>query len=171
MAIADVLAVATLLAVASIGLPVLLALLTLCAPETVERATQRVATAPWGSLATGLAVFISTMLVAVVMGRILAGPGRLLGVIVLLASASVGTIGAAGLARFLGSAWRGQARLPARMPEAFLGGVLLEFAAAVPIVGWLVALPAFLLISLGAGAHALRRPRIVQTTAACQPQV
>ena len=154
MALADVLAILGALAVLGVAVPSLLTLVSLCLPRAVADAAASAGSRPLRSLAGGLLVAVLAALAGGA-GRALGGPGALLGAFVLLGALSVTAVGLAGIVRHIAGAYRHEAGKPLPFGELFASAAILEFAAAVPVVGWFVVLPAALLIALGSGASAL----------------
>ena len=159
MTMADVLAVVVALIVVGVGFPALLVLVTLSFPGAVERAEAHAGARPVRALARGVFALVCLVTAAALLGNVLAGPGRLLGAVLLLGGLSVSMVGAAGLARHMAAAYRGLtgSRLP--LPDLVAGAVLIELATVVPLVGWFVVLPVTFLIMLGSGCGALLRRR------------
>jgi hypothetical protein len=122
-------------------------------PQKVEFARQTAQNSPWENLLKGILVLIPGIIGVIMLGA--AGPGKLLGSILVLAVLSIGAIGTAGLGHLAG---RSMHRMSEGMPEypAFVRGcAFLVTASMLPILGWLVFAPVVLLIGLGSGARAI----------------
>ncbi len=125
-------------------------------PAAVERARVRLEQTPWqcfwlGGVVTALIVIPTTLLIALPIG-----PAQLLGWVGVAASLSVASLGASGLAAVMARRLQSESRLsPA---AAFVrAAVVLELAAALPFVGWVVVVPVAIVVSLGATVFALLR--------------
>jgi hypothetical protein len=161
MSIADVLAALAALAIAGAGFPALVTLVHLILPACTVNSADRLRVGPLRSIACGTAVAVGALLAATALGNALAGPGKLLGAMLLLGTLAVAAVGAAGLATVVARAAAGAASGRPSVRGVIHGAVLLELACALPIVGWFVVAPAAFLASLGAGTLALhsRVPR------------
>lgn len=169
MTLADVLAVATGLAIIGTGFASLTLVLALLVPRRIERAGERIEEKPAGMCARGVALFLLVLLTA---GALLKAPGaplHLLAIALIVSGLTLAAFGGAGLAARLGrrlSAARGNG---SSLSDVLRGAFLLEGAALLPIVGWFVVAPIAFFASLGAGASSLRRPRAAAAVPA--PQV
>jgi len=119
-------------------------------PALTGRAAERFAASPGRVLLVGLAFSLPWMIVALVLlSR--GGPIGLLGGIMAAAWLLTGLLGGAGIAEHVGrrgesqTTWRSTAR----------GGLLIALTWALPIIGWLVVLPAT--IAAGVGCALLAR--------------
>lgn len=160
----DMIAIFGVLLIIGLGFPALLFLVWLTFPTTVDRAQQRIAQTPWRCFWLGVGIALAiTMPILVLLN--LPGAGQLLGSLLLLLSLTSATIGAAGIAAYLGERIgtrnQGATEQGATIPHRrFLSGATtLELAIAFPIIGWLIALPITLLLALGATTFALLRWR------------
>ena len=125
-------------------------------PTVVERARMRLEQTPWqcfwiGGVATAMIVIPTVILIALPIG-----PAKLAGWLGIATSLTVASVGAAGLAALMARRLQGESRLsPA---AAFVrAAVVLELAAALPVIGWLVVVPVAIVVSLGATVFALLR--------------
>lgn len=152
---ADVFAVfGTLLAI-GIAFPGLLTAWWLLFPGRVERARLQIERHPWRCFWLGL---LALALLLVPLGALLAIPNGLIRLIGWSAAAlivALSAIGGAGIAAAMGA--RLAARAGGLSPAgAFVrGAVALELAAAFPLLGWFLVIPATLITALGATALAL----------------
>jgi hypothetical protein len=173
MILADVLAVLVALALLGAGFPALLVLLSLLLPEAVERAREQIASRPVRAFGRGLLTLLGLVIVASILKKGV-GVGQLLAFATLLVGLTTAMVGGAGLASHLAARYRGQTGSVMPPNEVFAGGLLLELASVVPLVGWFVLLPVSLVTMLGAGAAALlgraRRPEPVAQPVAFSTQ-
>jgi hypothetical protein len=155
MTIADVVGVLAALALAGTGLPALVALLHLLAPEVTERSSERLASHPVRSFATGLLSAIAILVVASISGNALAGPGKLLGVLALVLGFSAAGIGWAGFSLLIARRLAERSAREHSIPDVIAGALIVEFACAIPILGWLIVMPTIFLVALGAGVRSM----------------
>lgn len=157
MTLADVLAALAGLAIAGAGFASVSLILSLLTPNLVERAALRIAGRPGRSLATGSLFVLALLIVA---GSFLKVPLRLAhmaGIGAILSGLSLAVLGGVGMATALARRLQGPAAGFPGIREMLRGVFVLESAALLPIVGWFVVLPLGVLISLGAGFHAVLR--------------
>jgi len=164
MTIADVIATVAVLALIGVGFPSLLLLTVTLFPANVARASSRIATTPKSAIATGLLTLLGALIVASVASNALAGPGKLIGVVALLLTLALASLGAAGLADRVARRMNRELETEPSPCEVFGAAAILELAIALPVVGWFVVLPLAFASSLGAGVlvvisrSALRSP-------------
>jgi hypothetical protein len=166
MTLADVLAVLTGLAIAGAGFACFAMILATWAPGALERVGAR-AGRPGRALSIGLLLLLTTL--TVVGGLLKAGgPAPLLGVAIVVFDLALAALGGAGLAVRLAQRVRAHPSGALSTRDLLRGVFLLEGAALLPIVGWLLVFPFLLLVSLGAGASGLlgRGPRVGTVEAA-----
>jgi hypothetical protein len=169
MTLADVLAVATGLAIIGTGFASLTLVLALLVPRRVERAGERIEERPAGMCLRGVALFLLVLLSA---GALLKAPGapfHLLAIALIVTGLTLAAFGGAGLAARLGRRWGAARGGGGSLSDILRGALLLEGAALLPIVGWFVVAPIAFFASLGAGISSLRRPRAAAAVPA--PQV
>jgi hypothetical protein len=161
--IADVLAILAALAIAGAGFPSLLVLTRLLLPASVARSESGLTCKPVRLVAFGFGAAVLVIAAASVASNTLAGPGKLLGLVILLCGLALSVLGATGLAARLARAAWGNADQPPSVRDLIRAAVLLELACALPVAGWFVVLPIAICASLGAGVSAAlsRIPRPV----------
>lgn len=156
---ADMIGVSIVLVLFASAFPAYLTVLWRTWPGGVERARERLERTPGRSLALGVmlaALLAVPMVVLLVMPN---GVAQFLGYTLLALALAYAGIGAAGFAtRVGGVGLRGM----------LIGAAVVEFAMALPVIGWFVVTPLLLLASLGAGTFALLRwrPRAAVATPA-----
>ena len=151
MIMADVFAVfGTLLAV-GISLPGLLLTWHLLLPKFVDRAGQRLDLTPWRCFFVGTGLVLVSLLPLIILFNL---PGfQALGFAGVFSLLTITSLGAAGLASLMGQRLHGLNVSPAG--ATIRGAVVMELAAAFPLVGWFVFIPLTFLITLGAAVFAL----------------
>ena len=157
MTLADVLAALAGLAIAGAGFASVSLILSLLAPNAVERAARRIAGRPGRALATGTLLVLALLITAGTFLKVASTLARLAGIGAILFSLSLAVLGGAGMATALARRLRAPAAGAPSIRELLRGVFVLESAALLPIVGWFVVLPSAFLISLGAGVHAVLR--------------
>jgi hypothetical protein len=165
MTIADVLAVLAALGLAGTGLPALVSLLHLLVPGVTERSSDALSRHPIGSFALGFLAAIAILVVVTVSSNVLAGPGKLVGVLALASGFGAVVLGWTGLSILVGRRLAERTGRSHTVPDVLAGSILVEFACVIPILGWLFVLPIVLLMALGAGVRALL-PRARRTVVA-----
>ena len=152
----DIMAIFGTLLVLAIIFPGFLTACWLLLPAQVGRARQRVASSRARCFWVGLLLtFVSAVPMAILFALPLeAGP--IAGLLLLAAILTFASIGAAGLAAELGRRLQQQSDRDMSPAEGFLrAAVLLECAAAIPLIGWLVVIPLATITALGASWLAL----------------
>jgi len=157
MTLADVLAAVSGLALGGAGFASFTIVLKLLFPGTVDRAAAKASQRPGRSLVIGMAAFLLLFLGVTGMLKAPGGPKPLAAILLLLAGLTFAAVGGAGLAAGLGKRWRRNAE-GARLRDVAIGALLLEGAAALPLVGWFVLAPALLLVCLGTGLRTILIP-------------
>jgi amino acid transporter len=146
----------------------LLVVLDLLFSARTAQATERLSNAPWKCFWVGLVV--AGIGVATGLG-LLNAPGilKIAGVLILGGLVVLAALGSAGLARLV--AMRMTEREPYLKPlPAYLRGAgLLIAVGMMPVVGWFFAFPILLLLSVGAGVSALRKPQPIPAAQVWQP--
>ncbi|MEW6735918.1 MAG: hypothetical protein AB1489_31785 [Acidobacteriota bacterium] len=163
MTMADVLAVISGLIIVGLGIPALLALLTIFFPKAVAQASHQIGSKPLRIFFRGLITFILFFLVIVTLGKANFGLLKFFSLIVTLAGLSLAMLGGAGLANQLAARYRALNNEQHSLLDLFPSTVLIELAAVLPLIGWFVVLPITFLLMLGAGCNTvLRRTASVQ---------
>jgi hypothetical protein len=164
---ADVYAVFGTLLALGIVFPGLVTTPWLLFPATVERARARVERAPWRCFWTGVLTALVLFIPIAILLNLPFGGGRLIGFLLIFLALATSSIGAAGLAAKMGSRLAELSYGRISPAGAFIrGAIALELAAAFPVVGWFVVLPAALFTALGATTLALLRRRPLVAAAA-----
>lgn len=163
---ADITAVFGILVSLGIAFPGLLTAWWLLFPSTVERARLRVEQTPWACFWVGLVV---TFAVAVPVFGLMAlpfGPAKFLGWVLLAAALTLSSFGSAGISAHMGSQIS-RATSASPLGGFVRGAVVLELAAAFPVLGWVFIWPVMLVTAFGASAFALLKwmPRTATTRA------
>ena len=155
---ADVYAVFGTLLALGIAFPGLLVGFWLLFPAGVGRSQQRLERTPYRSLFFGLAAAIATALIVSLLSAVPVGLFKFLGALVALLALAIATMGAAGVTCSMAARLQDATGGATAAVGAFVRSALaLELAAAFPLVGWFVVIPACLVISYGAGLFALLR--------------
>lgn len=153
---ADVYAVFGTMLSLGIVFPGMLLALRILFPELVQRAETRIGQTPARSFGMGLVGLLIAAVPIAILIALPVGLTKVLGVLMILGSLAVASLGAAGVACVMGSRirdWTGNERGTMR---AFLFGALaLEMAAAFPFIGWFLFIPIIIVMSLGAALFAL----------------
>jgi hypothetical protein len=154
---ADILAIVLVLAALGLAYPALLTALRLIFFNKVEKTRANLEAHPWRCLWTGLGLGLLTGLPAFLLIAAPLGLFKFMGWSLVSLILAVATLGGAGLAQILeeraaalASGWK--PGLP-----GLRGAVLLELAAAFPLIGWFLFLPLTTLAGLGAAVPALFR--------------
>jgi hypothetical protein len=155
MTLADVFATVVVLAIAGVGFPSLVLLVTLLFPTRVTRAAEHAAARPGWVLGVGALALVTLLIFMSIVSNTLAGPGKLLSLLGVIASLAVSSIGFSGLSRRVARQMKTEPPDSASHSELFAAAALVELACALPLVGWLVVLPLVLLTSFGAGVLAV----------------
>ena len=152
---ADISAVFGILLALGIVFPGLLTAWRLLFPVMVERAQLRLELTPWHCFWLGGVLTAVLTVPVVVLLALPIGPAKLAGWVVIFATLSLASLGAAGLAARMAS--QVQRASPAQTPlGAFVRAALaLELAAAFPVIGWFVVIPLVSVTTLGATVFAL----------------
>lgn len=158
MIISDVYAVFGTLLALGIAFPGMLAAFWLLFPATVEKTELRIKFAPWKSFWLGIGAAIGIGLPVVVMFNLPLGGLQFLGFMILLLALGISTFGVAGIALLMGRRIHDYSDQGLSTTKSFvLGGIALALAAAFPIVGWFLVIPASLFISFGSSLFVLFR--------------
>jgi len=154
----DVYAVFGTLLALGIAFPGMLTAFWLLFPAIVERAEVRIESAPWKSFWLGLGSAIAIGVPVVVLFNLPLGGLQFLGFMILLLALGISTFGAAGIALLMGRRIHDHSDHGLSTTKSFvLGGIALALAAAFPIVGWFLVIPASLFISFGSSLFVLFR--------------
>jgi hypothetical protein len=164
---ADVLAIAVILTALGLAYPALIGALRLFFPERIERIHARLEARPvrcfWIGLGLGLLVGIPAALLAASP----AGFFKFIGWALISLSLGASALGAAALAQILDGRLLAAGRSPA--PSWMRGAVLIELAAAFPIIGWFLVFPISTLAAFGAALPVLLG-RMEKSTASAGPE-
>ncbi len=125
------------------------------APGFIERTSTVARTRPVASFSIGLFAMFAGVLAVAVLLNAAAGPARLFGVIGLALAVGFVLAGLAGVARQIGLSLTPEGSTPSAVVAR--GSVVLLFAAALPIVGWVLVAPLALIVGTGAACMSLRR--------------
>lgn len=123
-------------------------------PNLVRRAQTRLETTPWTTFWMGAATLVALTIPIIVLLALPFGPAKFIGWMTIGGALAFSSIGSAGLAALIG------ARLMPYGNFSELGGfvrgaVILEFAAFLPVIGWLFVWIPCLILALGATIFAL----------------
>lgn len=155
---ADVYAIFGTLLALGIAYPGMLTAWWLLFPALVDRASQRVAHSPWGSLGLGT---LTALVLSIPIGILLAlpfGPAKFVGGVLLIGTLTFASLGAAGVAAAMAQVLRSRSNGGPSQLGAFVRGALaLELAAAFPFLGWFFVIPLTVLVSLGSATFGLLR--------------
>lgn len=127
-------------------------------PTKVIASATRCGRNPLKSLLAGVVVTLLMMLATVLAGAV-PGPGQVLAFGIVSAYVVFSGVGVAGLATHMGQRLSSPADDRRPWAATVRGGVVLELAYVVPIVGWFVILPASVVMGAGAATLALMWPR------------
>lgn len=153
---ADVYAVFGTLIALGIAYPGLLAAWRLIFPEFVQKAQERMRMAGRGSLGLGVLVGLPAIGAAVLLISVPAPFVRFVGALLALTTLTLASMGASGLAGYMGAQLNRQSGGKISTSAAHLrGAVALELASIFPLIGWLIVLPIATLTCLGVGVYAL----------------
>ena len=164
---ADVSAIFGILLMLAIVFPGLMFTVWLLFPEKVSQAEVILRAARGRAFGVGLGSLAVVLLLSLILLNAAAGAGQFLGWLLIAAGLALASIGAAGLALLMGRQLSLVAGGSLGAVRAFLGGVVaLELAAAFPVIGWFLVIPAATLFGLGASVLALFRwsPRVQPAT-------
>lgn len=167
----DVYAVFGTLLALGIAFPGLIFTWWLLFPGPVSRAEARLTHTPGRAFFSGLLlVFLLTVVVVALVNLPLPG-ANFTAVALVVITLAVSAVGAAGLTHWMAQRLRERSNPGLSPAGGFLRAVVvLELAAAFPIIGWFLFIPLCLILSLGAAVLALmsRRPR---PAAAAEPRL
>jgi len=155
---ADVFAVFGILLMLGIVFPGMLTAGWLLFPAPVERARRRLAQTPWRCFWVGAVTAGMASLPALVLLALPLGPAKLLGSLLLFAELAFASLGAAGIAAEIGQRLHHQSNGGLSPASAFVrGAIILELAAAFPVIGWFIVIPIAVITAFGAAVFALIR--------------
>ncbi len=124
-------------------------------PETVARSADRCYKGLWSSFFAGLPITVVMFLMSAALFNVLGGAGRIAGIAVICIYLLQAHTGISGLATSIGR------RLASPIDEqrpwraTLRGGLVLELAYLLPVLGWFVILPASIIVGSGAANLAL----------------
>ena len=154
----DVMAIFGIFILTMLAFPAMMTCWWLLFPKLTERAQLRVAGTPWKTGFMGITGLIGTAIPAAILVSLPFGPAQFFGWLAVFIMITFSTIGAAGLAAHIGTRAAARAGRDATSVRSFvIGAGALELAAAFPILGWFILLPAIILFSLGASIFAVLR--------------
>ena len=154
----DVYAIFGTLLALGIAFPGMLTAFWLLFPAIVEKTETRIESAPWKSFWLGIGAAIGVGVPVVVLFNLPLGGLQFLGFMILLLALGISTFGAAGIALLMGRRIHKHSDQGLSTTKSFvLGGIALALAAAFPIVGWFLVIPASLFISFGSSLFVLFR--------------
>lgn len=155
---ADVSAIFGTILALGIVFPGLLTARWLLFPATVERARLRLDRTPWLCFFTGGVMAAVVLIPTVILIALPIGPAKFAGGSLVFATLAFASLGAAGLAARMGDRLLRRSNGNLSAMGAFVrGAVVLELAAAFPIVGWFIVIPLTIVTALGATVFALLR--------------
>ena len=111
---------------------------------------------PWKSLTAGLLLGMPLLLVSI---AFLVAPAPVLkavGFVLLLLISVIALVGAGSLARLLGERIQNQSQSPHSLNHIALGSFIIAGTAVLPLIGWLVFGPLFIIVALGSGMRSLK---------------
>jgi hypothetical protein len=153
---ADVYAVFGTLLALGVAFPGMLAAWWLIFPGMIERASLRLEHSPWKSLGMGMLLAFPLIVVIVILIASPFGVVKFAGATMLVGGLAFASLGASGLAWMMARRLAGHQSQALSPLAGFLRGALaLELAAAFPVIGWLLVIPAVILAGYGAATFAL----------------
>jgi hypothetical protein len=127
-------------------------------PANVQRASWRIEHTPWRCFITGSAALIFVMFPIGILVSLPGGPAKFLGWSLAVIVLALSSLGAAGLAGYMGEGMRKHTHPTSTPLNVFLrGAIALELAAAFPLIGWFIVIPITTIICLGATVFALTK--------------
>ncbi|HSH01255.1 MAG TPA: hypothetical protein VLL52_01965 [Anaerolineae bacterium] len=151
---ADVYAFIFFLIILLTTIPASLVLLNLFLPNVTERTAIRIQKSPFKSFTLGLPGTLAAFIAFITITRS-AGPLQLLAFLFLLTIMAIGTIGGAGMARFLGLKLSTITTNHSDLQNLIRGAITYELACLTPLVGWFVITPLLATTVLGAAAFGI----------------
>lgn len=152
---ADVYTVTFLVIGLLVSYPALLVALNLLLPQVTGRAAERVSAGPFKTFAVGTVLTAGMALLILATAEAGAGPVRALAWLTGLGALGLIAIGSAGMSRLLGERLVLWSEPASKLKNLLRGAVIYELAGIMPIVGWLLFLPAMVILSIGAATAAL----------------
>jgi hypothetical protein len=119
-------------------------------PHFVERCREKIRSTPFRVLLRGLLATVPYVVVAIAMLRTASPALKFSGATLLLLLVLVGLMGSAGLAAQTGVGLGVSPDQPACWRRVWRGGLVLGLTFILPLVGWLLILPATLVMGVGA---------------------
>jgi hypothetical protein len=166
MTMADIVAIASALLIIGLGFPALLMLITLIFPNAVGEISQQVGARPLRALGRGLLAFLLLTILITVTWHIPNGLFKLFSLSLLLGGFSLAMIGAAGLNNQLALRFGALIGNDRSVGNIICSALLIELAAALPLIGWFVIIPVVFLMMLGSGCQLLLPRRSSQAAGA-----
>jgi len=155
---ADITAIFGILIFLGISYPGLLFAWKLLLPKIVERGQVRLEATPWSCFWLGSGVAVVSAVSITILFALPFGPAELIGFSLLVLVLAFSTLGAAGLAGWMGDEILRRMDGNISTTGAFLrGAIAIELAAAFPLIGWFIFIPLSSITVLGASTFALLR--------------
>lgn len=151
---ADMIALFGSLLVLGITFPSLLATWWLLFPATVDRARLRLEQTPWRCFWFGGILLAGLTIPIVILLLLPYGPSKFIGWSLIVLALSISSLGAAGIASKMGERI-GQTSSAGPAASFLRGALLLELGVFFPVIGWFIAMPLLMVVSLGATGFAL----------------
>ncbi len=125
-------------------------------PNLVRRTSERVGMTPGRSFGLGLLAALLTALPVAILLNLGFPPANFLAALIVLGGLGLATTGAAGLAAWMAGRLGERSGGDSSSAASFLkAAIILELAAAFPVVGWFLVIPAVFMTAFGAGIFAL----------------
>jgi len=138
-----------------ISLPPLLVALNLLMPNVTQRVETRLSQTPGKSFFLGVPVTAAFLLWIAITSQINVGLVRATAFLVGFIGMGIGTVGAAGVSRFLGRRLSQFGRPNSELTSLVWGAAVYELACLFPIVGWFLFIPLVGITLMGAAVFAL----------------
>lgn len=138
-----------------ITLPALFVTLNLMMPRVTTDISVRLEQTPGKSFVLGVPVAVAFLLWILITSQINFGPVQATAVMAAILGMGLGTIGAAGMARFIGKRLKPISNQGSDLRDLVWGAVIYELACLVPIVGWFLFLPLVSVTVMGAAVFGL----------------
>ncbi len=138
-----------------ISLPPLLVALNLLMPNVTQRVETRLSQTPGKSFFLGVPVTAAFLLWIAITSQINVGLVRATAFLIGFIGMGIGTVGAAGVSRFLGRRLSQFGRPNSELTSLVWGAAVYELACLFPIVGWFLFIPLVGITLMGAAVFAL----------------
>jgi hypothetical protein len=140
-------------------------------PDFVDSCRERIRRAPFKPLLLGLGSTVPAAIIGVAMLRAPSPILKFAGATLLLLLILTGLMGSAGLAAQVGAGLGSIADERTSWRRVWRGGLVLGLTFILPLIGWLLILPATLVIGVGATLQSFRRARPTRQAAAFDPHL